>query len=690
MARVLLFLVALLSAVPSSAQKRLITHEDVFTLARVGAPSPSPNGQWVVFSVNEPNYDPAQATNDLWIASVDGRVSPRRLTTTRGAESGVAWSPDSTRVAFSARRDGDAAEQVYVLAVSGGDAQRVTSLPSGAANPKWRPDGQAMLFESVVRAPSSSATKSTARVFDSTPVRFWNAWLDTAKPHIFVMGLDGSTPVDVMATTQLASSPDFDAPYVSNQTAARSLQAQWSPDGQEVVFAAIVNRRAFMTEDPEAHLFRMKPGKEPVRMTQAGQSFDKPAFSPDGRVLVAQYTRSAAPKKVYSLTRLMRFDWPSATARPLIPQFDRSVGDFTFATDSASLVFAAEDDGFKQLFRVSSSGGTPARLFPVHAGNYDSPTYAGQTLLAMYGSSTQPPEVVRVDPTRGTHLLVSDVNGERLAQLDLPPPEHFWFTARNGRRIHSVIVFPPNLDRSQKYPLIVNPHGGPNQMSSDAFSLRWNYHLLTSPGYVLLATNYAGSTGFGEAFSEAIETDVLRGPAQEILEAVEEAVRRYPFIDRTRQAAVGASYGGYLVNWLNGQTRQFRCIVSHAGASSNVSQYGANDGGWSRELRMGVPVWETDSGQWTTQSPYRYAAAWKTPSLLTQGEIDFRVPVNESLTTFKILQRQGVPARLVIYPDEGHFIQRGENSRHQMGEVVAWLKKYLDPVVSAVDSPSAR
>jgi dipeptidyl aminopeptidase/acylaminoacyl peptidase len=226
--------------------------------------------------------------------------------------------------------------------------------------------------------------------------------------------------------------------------------------------------------------------------------------------------------------------------------------------------------------------------------------------------------------------------------------------------------------------LIVNPHGGPNNMSGDTFSTRWNYHLLTSPGYVLLATNYTGSTGFGEAFADDIERDVLRGPAKEILEAVEEAIRRYPFIDRTRQAAVGASYGGYLMNWFNGHTDQFRTLVIHAGASNNESQYGVNDGGLGRELRMGAPV-ETGKGQWIDQSPFRYADKWKTPALITQGELDFRVPINESITTFKLLQRNKVPARLLVFPDEGHWIQKGENSRRHMQEVLAWLAKYLQP-----------
>jgi dipeptidyl aminopeptidase/acylaminoacyl peptidase len=213
-------------------------------------------------------------------------------------------------------------------------------------------------------------------------------------------------------------------------------------------------------------------------------------------------------------------------------------------------------------------------------------------------------------------------------------------------------------------------------MSKDAFSTRWNNALLASPGYVVVQTNYTGSTGFGEAFADEIERDVLRGPAGEILEAADAAARQYPYLDLTRMAAAGASYGGYLMNWFAGHTNRFRCLVNHAGAVNNESQYGANDGGIEREWRMGGPIWER-GGQWIEQSPIRSAGQFRTPMLITQGELDFRVPLSESMTTFKLLQRLKVPSRLVLFPDEGHWILKGENSRKHMEEVLGWLKKYL-------------
>ena len=676
LARILVIAVAFAADGQSAATKRPITHADVYQMTRTGRPIVSPDGQWIVYSVAQPNYDPAQASSDLWIVSPDGTSPPRRLTSSKETESGAAWSPDSTRIAFSAKRDGDAVEQIYIVAAAGGEARRMTSATAAASNPRWRPDGKAILFESAVRT-GPPADKSTARAFDAMPVRFWNTWLDGAKPHVFVQEIDGLPAVDWLAGTVLAARRGFDG-VAAGDGATRTLQAVWTPDG-EIVFAAVANRDEMMREQVPSALYRVKFGGEPVAFTPKGTSYGDPAFSPDGRTLVAKQEKDSDPAHLYNLTRLAAMAWPAAGApRPLTATLDRGAGSYTITPDSAAVVFDAQDSGFTQLYRVPLAGGEPKRLFEVKEGNYGSPAMAGASLVGTYVASTQPTEIVRIDPAAGTHTLLTDSNRAVLDTLDMPKPEHVWFTAKSGKRIHSVIYFPPALDRSKKYPLIVNPHGGPNSMDSDTFSTRWNAHLLTAPGYVLVQTNYTGSTGFGEAFANDIERDVLRGPAEEVLEGAAEAIRRYPFIDASRQCAVGASYGGYLMNWFNGHASQFKCLVIHAGAANNESQYGVNDGGIDRELRMGGPVWEA-KGQWQDQSPFRYAANWKTPSLITQGELDYRVPVNESITTFKILQRQGVPSRLLVFPDEGHWILKGENSKRHLAEVAAWFAKYLNP-----------
>ena len=356
--------------------------------------------------------------------------------------------------------------------------------------------------------------------------------------------------------------------------------------------------------------------------------------------------------------------------------WDRSVSAFNFSKDGRTIYLEAENDGFDQLFTLPTAGGEIKPMLEVKRGGYSTARETAAGLIARFQTSAQPLEIVKLEPSAGTHKFLTSFNLDRVAQLDTPDAVHFWFTARNGKRIHNLMVLPPKFDPSAKYPLLIFPHGGPNSMSKDAFSTRWNSHLLASPGYVVLQTNYTGSTGFGEKFADDIERDVLRGPAAEILEAIEEAAKRYPYIDKSRQAAAGASYGGYLMNWFAGHTNQFKCLVNHAGAVNNESQYGTNDGGLGRELRMGGPVWEK-GGQWNDQSPLRYSGSFQTPMLITQGELDFRVPLSESMTTYKLLQRRKVPARLVLFPEEGHWILRGENSRQHMAEVLGWLKKYL-------------
>lgn len=673
------WILLLLTAAAAWGAGRPITHKDVWTMKRLGEVAVSPDGKWLVYSVTEPDYDPARTVADLWMMPADGSAPARRLTNTRGAESGVVFSPDGKKIAFTARREGDDAAQVYVLPLDGGEASRVTTMPNGAANPRFRPDGKAILFESDFDpiAAQRKERKWNARIYDTFPIRYWNAWLDEKRPHIFILELSGSgKPANLLEGSALAASRGFGGLF--NPTAGgQSLQAIWSPDGKQIVFTAVVNRDETMFAEVESHIFAVSAsGGEPRLLTQRGQSFSSPKFSPKGD-LFALHTKSPEKTRLYSLSRLARLNWPQGGAAAILTsQWDRSVSSYEFTRDGAAVYLDAEDSGFDKLYSMPLPGGAPAAILEVKRGGYTNPQATAFGLIAKFQTSAQPPEIVLVKPGGAVHGYLTNLNLERIAELDTPEPVHFWFTAKNGRRIHNLLVLPPAHDPSKKYPIVAFPHGGPNSMSKDAFSTRWNNHFLAAPGYFVLQTNYTGSTGFGEKFADDIERDVLRGPAQEILEAIDEAARRYPSIDLTRQAAIGASYGGYLMNWFNGHTTRFRCLVNHAGAVNNESQYGTNDGGLERELRMGGPIWEK-GGQWNDQSPIRYSGNFKTPTLITQGELDFRVPLSESMTTFKLLQRLKVPTRLVLFPDEGHWILKGENNRKHMEEVMHWLGRYL-------------
>lgn len=672
--------------------KRPITHEDVWLMKRVGAPVASPDGKWAVFSVREPSYDPKQEVSDLWIVPVDGSQPARRLTSTKGGEGDVVWSPDSTRIAFSAKREGDDDPQVYILPVTGGEAERFTALSTGATRPRWRPDGQALLFESKVYpgalddaankkiAEARKERKYNARVYERVPFRHWDRWLDDRQTHIFVQELrSGSQPRDLLAPTKFVAQPGF-----GKVSMDESLDPIWAPDGDSIVFDCSTDLDRAINHFTTTHLFRLPvKGGEPVPLSSGDASYSGPAFSPDGKTLYMTYEPAdRGGMKLYSLTRLAMLPWPvPADARPriLTSNWDRAVGDFQIAPDSKSIYIIAEEYGHDKLFVMPAAGGNVKLSHEVEAGGYSGlsiPAKADSTvILANWFSTTNPPEVVRIAASDGKRTALTHFCDERIAEIDWQPAHHFWFTSKAGARIHNMIVLPPAFDENKKYPLMVFMHGGPHNGWKDQFFLRWNFQYLASPGYVVLMTNYTGSSGFGEEFADGINRDPLRTPANEINEAADEAIRRFPFIDAKRQIAGGASYGGYLANWMEATTSRYLALFNHAGLTNNESMWGTTDGAYYWERKNGSPVWE-GGGFWQSQNPLRYAAQFKTPMLVTHGEGDYRVPVTQGFEIFKLLQRRGVQSKLILFPEENHWILKGENNRYFFRELFAWLEKY--------------
>lgn len=675
---------AVLSAALALAAQTPITHEHVWLMKRAGAPVPSPDGQWVVFSLTEPAYDDDARTSDLWIVPADGSAAARRLTATKGAENAPAWSPDSRRLAFSAKREGDEASQIYVLDLaSGGEAVRVTSLPTGADNPRWRPDGKALSFTSMVwpggeaEAAAHKNRKHRARIYDGFPIRHWDRWLDGRRIRLFVQELDGGPPRDLLAGTDLAAQPGFAG---SATLTGEELVHAWTPGGQGLVFAAAGNRHQAAYAPVATALYHVPAaGGEPRRLTPPGARYSKPAFAPDGKSLYAACEKLGG--RAYHVQRIARLPWPGpGDPEILTAAFDRSVTAFALTPDSAAIYLLAEDAGHEKLYTLPAAGGTVSPAFDMALGAYTNlaipQSAAAPALFANWESAVNPAEIVRIDPRAGRHHALTAFSAETAAAIDWQPLRHFTFTSKRGKAIHSLLALPPAFDPSKKYPLFVLMHGGPHGMWRDQFHVRWNYHLLASPGYVVLLTNYTGSTGFGERFSQEIHLDPLAGPADEINEAADEAIRRFSFIDGARQAAGGASYGGHLANWMQATTTRYKCLVSHAGLINLESQWGTSDMIYHREVSHGGPVWE-QGRVWREQNPIRHAARFRTPILLTIGERDYRVPLNQTLENWSVLQRLRIPSRLVVFEEANHWILKGEDSRLFYSEVLAWLRRYL-------------
>ncbi|MEO7935287.1 MAG: S9 family peptidase [Dokdonella sp.] len=671
-----------------AAERRAITHEDLWLMPRVGTPMTSPDGLNVAFPMLEPSYDKKEQVADLWLVPSDGHESPRRITSGKGGESDPAWSNDSHQLAFAAKRGDDKQPQVYIIDLfRGGEAQRATSISTGAAGPQFSPDGARILFLSDVDpkalndvdserlAKEEKDKKFNARVYTSYPIRYWDKWLDGKQTHLFVQRVGEQTSKDLLAGSALIKQRGF---------ALAKDSARWTPDGKSIVFAASRNRDRFAWSFINDDLWMVSAtGGEPKRLTgtealDAGDSWASPRFSRDGKTLFAIV--EPRTENVYNARRLGLFDWPSLRQRGRIQLPDaREIADYDVSPDGASVILLGEDDGQLKLFRSAAHAGEAELVGAPAHGLFSGLSIGGARApvwIASYQSATEPPEIVRVNPNGRDFQRLSSFTRAKVAALDLSPVEDFSFTNQRGQRIHNMIVRPPAFDPAKKYPLLVMMHGGPYSQISDAWVLRWNYHLLSADGYVLLMTNFVGSTNEGEKFSQAIQGDPLKGPADDINQAADEAIKRYPFIDANRQCATGASYGGHLANWLQGTTTRYRCLISHAGLVNLESQWGTSDSSFDREISSGGPVWE-QGAIWREQNPIRLAANFKTPVLVSFGEHDFRVPLNNGLEYWTALQRQKVESKLIIFPDENHWIMSGENSRFYYAQVCDWLKHYL-------------
>jgi dipeptidyl aminopeptidase/acylaminoacyl peptidase len=695
----------LLGTAPGVDAKRPIMHEDLWLMTRLAPPALSPDGKHAVLLVTEPAYEARDQRADLWLVATDGRSPPRRITGTPEPEAAPAFSPDGRRIAFSAQRSGDTAPQVYVLDLDGGEAMRVTDLSTGARSPRFSPDGRSIAFVSSVFpeakndddsrriAKERAARDHSARVYTGFPIRNWDRWLDERQLRLFAQPIDGGAARDLLAGTGLVRQPGFGGRMSDT---GEELDFTWAPDGRSLVFAATANRHTAAFAWTHADLYEVRvDGGEPRRLTGDGStasqdSYGRPDFSPDGRTLWAQ--RMPRTDRIYNATRLSAFEWPAMTPRAGVdPELGRAVNAYAVSSDSRSVWFSAEADGLERIHNARP--GQADRVVStstrgVYTGLVGSER-GGQVLVALYDSATEPHELVRIDPRSGAHTRLTSFNVARAAALDLSPVEHFWSTSPvGGERVHNMLVRPAGFDPGKRYPLFVLMHGGPHIMWRDTFFVRWNYHLIAQPGYVVLLTNYRGSTGFGEAFAQAIQGDPLKGPADEINDAADAAIARFPFIDGSRQCAGGASYGGHLANWLQGTTTRYRCLVSHAGLVNLEAQWGTSDSIYGREVTAGGPPWERGP-IWSEQNPIRFGASFKTPTLVTIGELDYRVPLNNVLEYWSALQRQQVESRLVVFPDENHWILKGGNSRYFYRELHDWLERWLKEAPATGEQPGA-
>ena len=664
-------------AVPVGAQqKRPITFKDLAAVHRLSGPQISPDGKWIAYEVGTPNLEANRVAHDIWLVPADGGEA--RQITRGGSDMRPRWSPDGKRIAFLSSREGE--QQIYWINLDGGDANKLSSLSGGADNQLWSPDGKWIAFVSSVypdckdegcnseREAAREKSKVRARIYDRLLYRHWTGWWDGRRSHLFVMPASGGAAHD------LTPGADYDVPPFN---LGDPEAIAFSPDSGEICFTANTDADAALSTNGDLFTVPVAGGASPKRITTNPGNDWGPTYSPDGRWIAYRSQTHAGWES--DRWRLMLYDRQKAEPINLTEKIDLSIESFAWSPDSKTVYFTAEEKSELPVFSIAAvAGSTPKQVL----GGYNAELGVsgdGRTLVLARTSLTMPGEIFVAGADGQNLRQITQANDALLAQLDLSAMEAFWFAGAGKTQVEGLLVKPPNFDASKKYPMLLLIHGGPQQAWDDAWGYRWNQQMMASPGYVVVMINPRGSPGYGEKFEAEVSRDWGGKVYDDIMKGVDAAIGKYSFIDGTRLAAAGGSFGGYMVDWIATHSDRFKCLISHAGSWNQVSMYGATEELWFMDWEFGGPPWSKPE-LYKKYSPSEYAAAlgkYKTPTLVVGGELDFRIPYTQDLEFFTALQRQGVPSKLLLFPDEGHWVLKPQNSELWYKTFLDWLAKYL-------------
>ena len=679
---VLVALLARLSPLPAQEKQRPLDIDSFEAVKVVSDPQISPNGASVLYAVRTANLA-ANSRSSLTYRSAVAGGAPVAFPDASINATEARWSPDGKRVAYIA------GDQLWVADPMGGARKQLTTLSGGATGPIWSPSGDRIAFTSRVypacpddacnaaREKAAAADPVKAHIADELMYRHWNQWDDGTRAHLFVAGADGSAPVDLTPGVTYDIPP---GPFGGSEGYA------WSPDGRELAYTAKDAGRedAWSTDN---NLFTIPAaGGKPTVITAANKGADEnPVYSPDGKFIL--YHSQARAGFESDRWRLMAYDRASHQSRELLPQWDRNADGYAFAADGHTILLSTTDASREKFYRstfANGAAGAPVALLSAHNNASASLDRAGRTIAWIQDAADHPAEAwVATIGGGGVSGLrqVSHENDALVAQLKLYPVEDYWFKGANGDSVQGMILRPPQWAPGKKFPVVLLIHGGPQVPWLDQWHGRWNYQMFAAPGYGLVIINPRGSPGYGQKFVDDISKDWGGAVYSDLMLGLDAALAKDPWLDGTRMGAAGGSYGGYMVDWIAGHSDRFKALVSHAGPYNLENMYGATEELWFPAWEYGGPYWDSTAmqTQYRKWSPHLYAKNFKTPTLVTAGELDYRVPYTEDLSFFSALQRQGVPSRLVVFPDEGHWVQKPQNQRLWWSEVQGWLDKYLQP-----------
>ena len=648
---------------------------DMMAMDRISEPVASPNGTQIVFVLRKTDLEANKGRTDLWSVDADGK-NLRQLTTDPAGDFNPRWSPDGKYVWFLSTRSGSA--QVWRIATEGGEAEQMTTLPLDVANLVISPDGRQLAFTLEVFSGSPTpadtkkklddmeARKSTGQIFDHLFIRHWDAWKDGRRSHLFVMPVGGKEPKDV--------TPGMDAD-VPSKPFGGAEEITFTPDSRGLIFTARdAGKQEAWSTDFDLYYVPIDGTQRPRCLTDDNKAWDtQPLFSPDGRTLA--YLAMARAGYEADRFRIVLRSWPDGQPRVLTESWDRSPGSFFWSADGKTIYVAAQDLGNTALFAVDVRTGAVKTLVP--EGTVGSPSLAGSRIVYGLDHYKSPVELYSVKPDGKDMRPITRINAAKVAAARMGDFEQFTFKGWNDETVYGHVVKPVDFDPAKKYPVAFLIHGGPQGSWDNHFHYRWNPQAYAGAGYAVVMIDFHGSTGYGQAFSDAIRGDWGGKPLVDLQKGLAAALERYPWMDKDRVGALGASYGGYMVNWIAGNwSDRFRCLVSHDGNLDERLAYFDTEELWFPEWDHKGTPWENPEG-YEAQNPINFVKDWKTPMLVVHSANDFRIPYTQGISTFTALQRLGIPSKLLYFPDESHWVLKPQNSILWHETVIGWLDQWL-------------
>ena len=713
--------------------KRPMTFDDLMKMKRLGETAVSPDGKWLVYSVTTVNLDQNTKTAELFIQAIAGG-DPQPLSVAQPGDSGPQFASDGKRILFLSSRGGG--QQVWLADFdpatgSASNPKKLTAISTEADNALWSPDGKSIVFTSAVyptcpaiaekdseadtgapadrsssvgwkcnadRDAAQAASKVKAQIFTHLLYRHWNRYTGDKRFHLFYVSVESG------AVRDLTPNDPHDVPPFSMDGGGGFA---FAPDSKELAFTENLDEEPAISVNADIFTLDLtNPAAKPVKVSSSPGGDFNPAYSPDGKYLAWRSQARAGYES--DKFRLVLYDRAAKTIKDLLPKLDFWVDEFSWFPNSHGVLLTFANNGASVLESVTLGGvvNTYNLMIENSLSNAHHIEWSGlhplpneDALLATGMTVRQPSEVVKLQsvvetsatgPSELTTLLytketrITHLNDALLGQLDLPAMESFWFTAADKTKVQGFLIKPPGFDPAKKYPVKFLIHGGPQGAWGDAWSYRWNAELFAANGYVVLMINPRGSTGYGQAFVDGVNGDWGGKPFTDLMTGLDYAEQHYSFIDKTRECALGASYGGYMADWVLGHTDRFKCIVTHDGMFNPESAYGTTEELWFNEWEFKGKPWDYYSKP-DSENPFRkwspalYAKNFKTPTLVIHNQLDYRLDVSEGFQLFTTLQRLKVPSKMLYFPDEGHWVLKPQNSQLWYKTVNDWVDQWTKP-----------